>query len=111
MEVKEVFRKAVLTKFKRLGELTYPRDPKPTVVEVKEVFKKTVETNPTRFCVLTRLSRLGVDTNPSKFGVDTRPTRLALLTYPAVPRPLTVDVKEVFRKAVETKLEKLTVER
>jgi hypothetical protein len=44
-----------------------------------------------RFAVETKFRRLAVDTRFKRFGVDTRLLRDADETYPAVPRPITVD--------------------
>ena len=43
----------------------------------------------TKFAVETRLTRFAVDTKFAKLAVETTP--VILETYPAVPRPLTVE--------------------
>jgi hypothetical protein len=81
------------------------------IVDVRAVFRKLV------------------DTKLAKFAVETSPLRLALEIYPAVPRPITVDVifeskkstksdpkasnvlvSRESKKLVETKLARLAVE-
>jgi hypothetical protein len=52
-----------------------------------------VETNPglKRVAVETKFNKLGVETRSRRFCVETRPSNAALLTYPNVPKPVTVD--------------------
>ncbi len=78
VETSDVFRKGVLTRFKRFG----------------------VDTRPVRLAVLTRFNRFGVDTRPMRFAVETRfnkfgvltnPRRFAVDTYPACPKFATVE--------------------
>ena len=73
----------------------------PKIVDVKAVSRYDVETKFNKFAVEIRPLRLAVETKFNKFAVEIRPLRLAVetklsklgvLTYPIVPRPITVDV-------------------
>ena len=71
VETRDVLRKGVLTRFRRLGVLT-----RPIRLAVDTRFKRLgVETRFTKLGVLTRPIRLAVDTRFTKLGVLTRPTR------------------------------------
>ena len=53
------------------------------MVEFKEVFRKAVDT---------KFNKLGAETNPAVWKKRVVDAREALETYPADPRPSTVDV-------------------
>jgi hypothetical protein len=100
------------TKLSKLGleinpliEETYPTEPSPLTVDANCVSRKEV---------LTKLSKLGLDIKDNKFGVETSDKRLGEEirpviddTYPAEPRPLTVEANCRSKKDVLTKLNKL----
>ncbi len=114
VETSEVFKKGVLTRFKRFGVLT-----RPIRLGVLTRFRRLgVLTRPIRFAVDTRLSKLGVLTWPLRFGVLTRPMRFGVLTnpsrlaeeiYPACPKFPTVEAKALWRAEVDTRFSKLGV--
>ena len=65
----------------------YPAVPKPTTVDPICVARYDVLTSPVRFAVDTRLARFAVDTKPyPPIFVS------AVDRYPAVPKPVTVEV-------------------
>jgi hypothetical protein len=107
---------AVETKLRRLGvettpgtEERYPAVPRPLTVEATWVSRYVVETKLAKLAVETRLVRLAVEIKFVRFAVDTKFIKLAVETkfiklavettpgtderYPAVPNPLTVDVR------------------
>ena len=68
------------------------------------MLKKVVETKLRRFCVDTKLRRLGVETCPARFAVDTKLSKLGVETtpgtedrYPTLPRLITVEASCVLR--------------
>ena len=102
LDVSALFNADVETKLAKLAVLTnppgitaatvaldiYPAVPRPITVDVSALFNADVETKLAKFAVDTKLAKLAVLTNPP--GSTAVP--VALEIYPAVPRPMTVDV-------------------
>ena len=72
------------TKFNKLGAETNPAVWKKRVVEFKEVSRNAVET---------KFNKLGAETNPAVWKKRVVEAKDAEDTYPADPRPVTVDVR------------------
>ena len=91
---------AVETKFARFAVLICPAK-----LAVETMFAKlAVETKFARFAVLTCPAKLAVETRLARFAVLTNPPKLGILErYPAVPRPITVEVTFVAKPILETK--------
>ena len=84
---------------------TYPAVPRPITVEPTCVAKYEVLTRVAKLAVETKLAKLAVETRPAKLAVETNPPIEGIVEiYPAVPRPITVEVSCVARYGVLTKL-------
>ncbi len=57
---------------------TYPKVPRPVVVDTSCLSKKVVLTKPTRLLVETKFTRLFVDTKFTRLGVETRFNKLGV---------------------------------
>jgi hypothetical protein len=81
----------------------YPAVPRPASVDANVVSRYEVLTNRDKLAVLTRLARFAVEVKFAKLAVLTTPPIVMfppVEIYPAVPRPITVDVRSFTRASV-----------